>query len=274
MECISAQPPVQHSQDVRQAIAWAAAAKAAARKTIQNLLEEETLAQDLHVQLSQCRVVAKWDPSIPDEIEVKTEWARLLEVAPAEPVAQQVAGREIWLIEGLFSAGECAALLEQAERHGFGATHYKKSYRGNLRLTTTDYSLAEAVWDRLHSVVPAIISCNGMEWDAVGLNECWRLAKYSPGDRFQGHCDGSFVRSDKEKSMFTVNVYMNEGFQGGCTRFFLTSMKEADLSVVPKTGLCLLFRQPPGQAYYHDGELLQAGVKYLFRSDVVYRCRD
>merc|ERR1712217_374882 len=105
---------------------------------------------------------------------------------------------------------------------------------------------------------------------------CWRLAKYHPGDRFQGHCDAAYERKrNVEQSMFTVNVYMNEGFDGGSTRFYLSDPQElkVDLSVVPKTGRCLLFRQPPGQAYYHDGEQLRTGFKYLFRGDVMYRKR-
>merc|ERR1712060_1013550 len=100
-------------------------------------------------------------------------------------------------------------------------------------------------------------------------NECWRLAKYYPGDQFKGHCDAPFVRSNDEWSMLTVNIYMNGGFEGGATRFGTNNY----LSVTPEAGLCLLFRQPPGQQYYHDGEQLRSGVKYLFRSDVMYRRR-
>jgi len=44
-----------------------------------------------------------------------------------------------------------------------------------------------------------------------------------------------------------------------------------DIAVVPEAGRCLLFQQPPGQCYFHDGEELGSGCKYLFRSDVMYR---
>jgi len=95
-------------------------------------------------------------------------------------------------------------------------------------------------------------------------------------------------------SMISVNIYMNGGFENGRTRFFLRDdwlhqlepIRDGggeiryharedgaapDVTVVPAAGRCLLFQQPPGQCYYHDGEELGSGCKYLFRSDVMYR---
>jgi hypothetical protein len=180
------------------------------------------------------------------------------------------------LVDSLFSEDECVALLGKAEEHGFGATSYPKGYRGNLRLQTRDLSLAEAVWGRLRPLVPAVVSLRGCDWDAMGLNECWRLAKYYPGDRFMFHCDSCFQRSNDEMSMFTVNIYMNDVDSGGTTRFYFSQdddEEKVDLAVKSRAGLCLIFRQPPGQSYVHDGEELQSGLKYLFRSDVMYRRR-
>merc|ERR1712085_103773 len=95
------------------------------------------------------------------------------------------------------------------------------------------------------------------------------------GDRFQGHCDTAYSpEHNQDLSMFTVNVYLNDVEDGGSTRFYFgkdaVKEKEPNFSVAPKAGLCLLFRQPPGQDYYH-GEQLGSGLKYLIRSDVMYR---
>lgn len=247
------------------------------------------------------------------EIEVATTWARLLTDAgslsrplPArrlrEGEGEGACGDEdeAWLVEGLFSAAECASLLAAAEEHGFGITDYEKSYRGNLRLTTVDRGLSEAVWKRLKPLVPATITLTAPKklgplhwwehygeasgvWDSCGLNECWRLAKYYPGDKFMVHCDQAYERViGAEMSMFTVNIYMNGGFKGGRTRFYMredpyfecrSDYGQPDSRVAPEVGLCLLFRQPPGQSYWHDGEELHSGVKYLFRTDVMYRKR-
>jgi len=240
------------------------------------------------------------DGDLRKEISVRTDWADLLGVAPTNVVATQVGDREVWLVEGLFSPDECAAIIDNAEAHGFGPTEFVKSYRGNLRLTATDAGLADAVWQRLRDVVPARVRLKAPAeltdeswwshypdidgtWEAAGLNECWRLAKYYPGDQFQCHCDGAFEKTvGSEMSMLTANIYLNSDFAGGKTRFYFSDdpylecrddFGKPDFEITPTAGLCLLFRQPPGQTYWHDGEAVRSGQKYLLRSDVMYRRR-
>merc|ERR1719409_704016 len=86
-------------------------------------------------------------------------------------------------------------------------------------------------------------------------------------------------------SMFTVNVYTNTVAieDGGKTRFFAEVEKDrsrvrahadrhADLLLQPQAGLAALFLQDPQpDAPLHDGETLLGGVKYLLRTDVMYR---
>ena len=40
---------------------------------------------------------------------------------------------------------------------------------------------------------------------------------------------------------------------------------------LPRAGRACVFRQPPDASYMHDGEELSGGVKYLLRTDVMYR---
>ena len=217
------------------------------------------------------------------EIKVGTAWAPLLDPAvnevgarelPSTRACEYARNGRLLLLENLFSPAECARLIEAAESIGFGRTDYPKTYRGNLRLITTDPMLTEAVWQRLREQLPAVLTVDGETWHAVGLNECWRLAKYFPGDRFEAHCDACYDRSDTERSMFTVNVYMNDVAHGGATRFYSGTREDTEtpvLSVQPEAGLAVIFRQPPEEQLLHDGEELAGGTKYLFRSDVMYR---
>jgi len=60
---------------------------------------------------------------------------------------------------------------------------------------------------------------------------------------------------------------------GGSTRFYdiNNTSQRVDFECAPRAGEALIFRQPPAAQYYHDGEELRSGVKYLFRTDVMYR---
>jgi hypothetical protein len=70
-----------------------------------------------------------------------------------------------------------------------------------------------------------------------------------------------------------VNIYMNSGFEGGRTRFFDKLRNGTEVAAIKgSAGACLIFMQPSGGAELaHDGEEVSGGLKYLFRSDVMYR---
>jgi len=98
----------------------------------------------------------------------------------------------MFIVPELFSQDECDRLIASGELIGFGKTNYPKHYRGNLRLISDDHSLAEFVWNRLKAVVPQYVTLDDSKWEAIGLNEMWRCAKYFPSDQFKGHYDANF----------------------------------------------------------------------------------
>ena len=215
------------------------------------------------------------------EIKVTTNWSvaldthtRHLHLRRVDPYEPEMA----FLIPQLFSREEAVRLLLLAEEHGFGKTSYPQAYRGNLRLMTVDHDFVSALWPRIRPFVPAeIVDKSQKVWRPVGLNECLRLSKYHPGTKFEKHCDYEFQRPQVfdgvlDRSMFTVNIYMNSSFSRGHTRFFKSRRTDDILaSVKPEPGLCLVFRQPVTAHLLHDGEVVEDGVKYLLRSDVMYR---
>jgi hypothetical protein len=117
--------------------------------------------------------------------------------------------KEVFLLSPCFSPEECLKIIAAAEAKGFGRTNYPKHYRGNYRLITTDINLASVLWSRMQDLVPAEVEENGCTWDAIGLNECFRLSKYCDGDVFSSHVDTFYRRNSEEKSMYTVNIYLN-----------------------------------------------------------------
>jgi prolyl 4-hydroxylase len=70
------------------------------------------------------------------------------------------------------------------------------------------------------------------------------------------------VRGPRERSLLTLMVYLNEGFEGGATAFH-----DFGVAVRPRTGMALLFQH----RLLHEGCEVSAGVKYVLRSDVMYR---
>jgi hypothetical protein len=93
------------------------------------------------------------------------------------------------------------------------------------------------------------------------VNERFGCYRYAPGQRFAPHYDGAFCCDPSEQSELTFMVYLNDGFVGGRTVFL-----HHGVEVAPRAGLALLFQHQ----LLHEGCEVEAGVKYVLRSDVMY----
>jgi prolyl 4-hydroxylase len=173
----------------------------------------------------------------------------------------------IFRVEGLLTPDECAALIAKIDSLGpevatintrFGAA-VRTDVRNNDRVIFDDEELARTLLDRVRARVPTEI--HGMSF--VGVNERFRCYRYKPGMRFAPHKDGAFFRNDAEQSCYSFLVYLNEEFEGGNTTFATTP----EISIKPKTGIGLLFQHP----IIHEGSVVTAGVKYVARTDLMYR---
>jgi prolyl 4-hydroxylase len=174
--------------------------------------------------------------------------------------------KDIFVIDNFLSGAECAMFMERAEQMGFEAAKVNvggnrqqsmTSVRNNERIMFEDQALAMQLFERAKSFLVEKVG----NYVACGLNELFRFYKYSPGQRFKMHRDGSFERNEKELSYYTFMVYLNEGFVGGATEF------ENICTVNPKQGSLLIFYHP----IRHEGKLLIEGQKYVLRSDVMYK---
>jgi hypothetical protein len=181
------------------------------------------------------------------------------------------------VIDEFLSGAECDALVARIESlapkaapittmRGF---EMRPDVRNNDRVMFDDAALASSLWDRMQSVPPR-------EWQdtqrdnsvrtmtSCGLNERWRGYRYSPGHRFAPHFDGAYWRNADEGSMLTVLLYLNDGYSGGGT-----AILDWDFTLHPKRGQALLFYHP----ILHEGQMVESGVKYALRTDVMYRAR-
>eukprot|EP00465_Bigelowiella_longifila_P002784 CAMPEP_0185254854 /NCGR_PEP_ID=MMETSP1359-20130426/3800_1 /TAXON_ID=552665 /ORGANISM="Bigelowiella longifila, Strain CCMP242" /LENGTH=356 /DNA_ID=CAMNT_0027838297 /DNA_START=56 /DNA_END=1126 /DNA_ORIENTATION=- len=181
----------------------------------------------------------------------------------------------LFVASAFLSPGECKKLIAASEDAGYEDLGWNKSYRSNDRVVLKDTKLANAFYERLAPLLPLEIKDEkDNTWKRCGLNECFRYCRYKKGQLFKKHTDGNFVRSDSEASIFTVNIYLNghPDFEGGATRFFLNQedSEKVTTALKPKCGDALVFNHST-KCYLHDGERLESGVKYLLRTDAMYK---
>ena len=171
---------------------------------------------------------------------------------------------QIFLIEGFLTEAECdhyinlsqEKVFEEAKINVFGRQQMNKGVRNNDRLMIFDERIAEELFKKAAAFLPQ--EHDGHE--LLNFNEMLRIYKYAPGQQFKMHRDGSYIRNEKEKSFYTIMIYLNDDFEGGETEF------ENLFTVAPKKGTALIFHHP----LRHEGKTLISGIKYVLRTDIMY----
>ena len=168
---------------------------------------------------------------------------------------------KILTIDDFLSPAECEAYITMSEKIGYEAAKLDSKkvvteVRNNQRTFYESQELASLLFERSATYLPAQIGNRVL----VGLNELFRFYKYLPGHQFKKHQDGSFIRNKAEVSALTFMIYLNEDCVGGETTFL-------EHQIAPKTGKALAFYHK----LIHEGSEVKKGVKYVLRTDVMYR---
>lgn len=218
--------------------------------------------------------------------------ALMLRAAPGRVARQEVAGVPgAFLLHGVLGREEAAAILRLAQRMGFRTDHpvsrpAPSPTRGCEWLA--DASLLGPMFARASPLLPAEVGGGRLE----GINPRWRLFEYRRGAIYRPHIDGSWPMGGLDqdggyvhdlhgaavRSRLTFLVYLNDGFDGGCTTFFQPAaapagaQRELDrFEVTPLAGSALCFPQSATASLLHEGSPVTRGVKYVIRTDVLYR---
>ena len=164
------------------------------------------------------------------------------------------------IIDDLFTVDECKQLISFAEEQGF--KEVDRSIAKYFRVEFDNPYLAQMLCSRLinRNVLPNM--WNGST--VTGLNAHFRFSKYEPGMEFGIHKDGFNVDKNGNRSVMTLNIFMNDDFEGGETDFFHED-KSFRFSAKPKVGRASLF----DSQQYHCGNKVTKGLKYLLRTDVM-----
>lgn len=176
-------------------------------------------------------------------------------------------GRVCHVVDQVLSAQECQDIIHTAENAGFmdASEAYPPTYRNNDRQLLDDPALAARMFSRLKHLLPDRIDGASL----IGLNERFRLCRYREDQRFTVHQDGAWHPDEHTASKLTLMLYLNDAddFEGGSTRFYTSRGGPVWKSVRPAAGRLVLF----DHRLWHDGQRVRRGVKYILRTDVLYR---
>ncbi|TID26965.1 oxidoreductase domain-containing protein [Venturia nashicola] len=230
---------------------------------------------------------------------------RISKIDFAETELPEYAGLYAIVIDNIFTIQECEELvcLAEAQTNGKGWERAMVNIGGGRQAMYEDTrkcgriifdspELASRMWERVAPLIPEILRLEGEPqvmgwgpvkrgevWKCVGLNERLRFLKYVGGEFFKAHCDGCYEAPTKERSYYTLHLYLNdtehqpshsesnsEPLVGGATTFFGDTMRTR-LDVEPKIGRVLVFQQ---RGLLHAGDDVVSGVKLTLRTDVMY----
>jgi len=170
----------------------------------------------------------------------------------------------IYLVDDFFSAEECQAWIKRSEALGYEKAGISRgnrqvvnlAVRNNDRVIMDDRTVAKDLFARSRAHLPDQL--DGLR--LIGLNERWRFYRYGFHQQFRPHQDLSYQKSRGVWSEYTFLIYLNDNYGGGQTRF-------TNYIVEPRAGRLLVFKHQ----LLHEGSPVTEGIKYVMRTDVMYR---
>lgn len=211
----------------------------------------------------------------------------ILDEGRAGGVRREDVAPGVYVLHRVMAPKECKRLIAAADAIGFthaGLAIGDDTYRVNLAVRNNERvvldapRLAAALWERVRGLVDP-----QHEGSAIrGLNDRFRVYRYEQGQRFFPHVD---VRTKVPlgETRASLMIYLNDGFEGGETRFFEEKDKKSRrgegrgrkfnnrvrFAVRPSVGSVVVFEH----LLLHEGSEVTAGVKFAVRSDLIYAPR-
>jgi hypothetical protein len=182
----------------------------------------------------------------------------------------------IFSIPGVLTHAEAAAVVAATEAAGYAHQGSRGAAAGEAarscgRLSLRDAGFASALWKAIRGAVLAGLPPADRD-AACGLNDNIRCYRYERGDAFGRHYDDDEVVDADKITRYTLLIYLTP-CTGGATVFYAGEGKRKSAvvaSVAPAPGLALLHRHGD-LCLPHEGARVEGGVKYVLRSDVVFR---
>jgi len=234
------------------------------------------LACDLYESVESLRKVGYTNEAIAEAIEKVRPRGNALEPGLAPPLIRRNPPKlrkidtdlfDAYTLENFLSASECAKLVSLIGHHlrpstlGFG-------YSDTSARTSTTADLC-------HLKAPAALAIDEKICKTLGIRASYSegisAQRYDVGQQFRGHHDYFTPGTEQYKRVadirgnrtWTFMVYLNDGMEGGATRFI-----KANHAVAPKKGMALFWNNlkpdgSPNQNTLHAGEPVTAGHKII-----------
>jgi len=135
-------------------------------------------------------------------------------------------------------------------------------HRKYHRVQITNQEVADRFYEKAFPRLPKKI-----KKIADGMNDHIRLSKYDAGQFFGIHKDGiNFDPNNKNRMSYaTLNIFLNDDFEGGETTFYEKDKVTKRFVCVPKAGRGALFYSQQ----FHEGNKIISGNKFLIRTDLM-----
>mgnify|MGYP004003071659 CR=1 FL=1 len=167
----------------------------------------------------------------------------------------------LYTIDNILSEKDCLKYIKLFDNPNNVETINDK-HRKYYRVQFQDEDLANILFEKIKNYIPKKI-----KKITVGMNKYIRLSKYKSGQFFGIHKDGiNFDKNNKQNMSYaTLNIFLNDDFDGGETIFYDNSKKNVTLLCKPKRGRGSFFYSQQ----YHEGAKIIRGFKYLLRTDLM-----
>ena len=181
-----------------------------------------------------------------------------------QPTPYTVSNKWMCIMDDILSPTECTDFIQLLDNpdelelvdHGYA------SYERNI-LHSPEW--ATIIYNHIIAHLPEKIKHN------IYINNYFRFSKYTHGQRFGLHQDKVNRDKNGSKAIMTVNIFLNDNFEGGETCFYenddATSTTPPTVCAVPKAGRGAIFENQ----IWHSGNVVHNGCKYLIRTDVMMK---
>lgn len=164
----------------------------------------------------------------------------------------------IYEIEGFLTQQECQQFIEVVKNPPPNSSCFTDTGVFSNR-KWIDQTTANFFYERLSTFIEPTTQ-------AKRANKLVMTGYYQPGQQFSLHTDTGlyYNRETKEKTRWTLLIYLNDNYEGGHTQFYDDNWKETR-DIQPKEGKALLFDID----LWHKGNELFTGEKYWIGCEII-----